>query len=287
MQNIRSVCKICEAPVEDVLHVLFQCPHARATWFMSPLGLRTESLTEKPLLEVLLQLWKHLTNTQLAMFMSLGWHIWKARCSYIFQDKQCQPSSTLNDAISLIQQCHFKNGTWLNLGSDGKANSGEVRVQTDEGAQCCCWVDGSVGVTPASQQSGGAAYVLYKQGTLMRYELEYIAKPNSPFQTETQALLSAILAAQQLGVENCTFYSDCQLLIKTLEPTRNFRNIQAADWQAYQSLVRIAQLLLTHPGYCCQYISREENTQAHWLANRARTDRLSYVGFTMPMFSMG
>lgn len=85
--------------------------------------------------------------------------------------------------------------------------------------------------------------MLFRQGTLMRYELKYMADPDSPFQTETQALLLAIQVAQQRQLENCIFYSDCQtLLVQTLEPTRNFRNIKAADWHAYQPLVRIAQI---------------------------------------------
>lgn len=56
--NIETSCRVYGAQWEDTLHILFYCSHARATWFISPLGLRMLYQDATSVQEVLLQLWR-------------------------------------------------------------------------------------------------------------------------------------------------------------------------------------------------------------------------------------
>lgn len=60
---------------------------------------------------------------------------------------------------------------------------------------------------------------------------------------------------------------------------------QVVDWQAYHTLIRIVVIMQEHPGYICIYNPREENNQAHLLANWARREKLDYEGYTYPLIS--
>lgn len=108
----------------------------------------------------------------------------------------------------------------------------------------------------------------------------------SPFQTEVIALLMAVQAAAPLGIKDCTFNTDSEVLVKSLQDKHIIHMLEGADWQSYTLLARIGTILVSHSGYSCQYIPREENFKAHQLANWARKHCLTYTGFTYPLFSL-
>lgn len=58
IQGIPARCKLCGEAQEDAVHLLFHCPHARATWFQSVLGLRTEQFIGMTMDQILEQLWQ-------------------------------------------------------------------------------------------------------------------------------------------------------------------------------------------------------------------------------------
>lgn len=111
IHEISQSCKICGAMVEDAMHVLFFCPHAKATWFHSSLGFLVSDMTELSLSEMLEQLWHPLDQDQLALSMSLAWHIWKARCSFLFDNKTISSHGTVRSAVALLQATRLTKGS--------------------------------------------------------------------------------------------------------------------------------------------------------------------------------
>lgn len=75
---IPSTCSLCSHCTDDVLHGLFRCCHARATWFTCPLSFRTTSLQGSSLSDTLLVLFQSLSDQQVALFINTMWQIWKA-----------------------------------------------------------------------------------------------------------------------------------------------------------------------------------------------------------------
>lgn len=103
----------------------------------------------------------------------------------------------------------------------------------------------------------------------------------SAFQMEMMAVLQAVQAAVAHNARECIFYTESELLVRTLGSSDA---LQFADWQAYTELMQLYQLLLLHTQYKCIFRSREEVHLANELANLARTKRFSYTGCTFPLF---
>lgn len=75
-----------------------------------------------------------------------------------------------------------------------------------------CYVDGSY----KDPDKGGAAYLIEKQGQIIRYEFTFI-KADALSPMETIALLSAVQAAINIGITQCVFYTDAELLAETFK----------------------------------------------------------------------
>lgn len=202
--------------------------------------------------EILHVLWDQLDSVELALFASIAWHIWKGRCSFMFDNKTCQPHNTLDNASKLIDMCI--------LSEEGVTKASKpIRVIREcsllsQLGGAFCWVDGSF----ADEEHGGAAHVATLDDQLHWYQAVYLQNPTSPFQAEAEALLRAIQAAHSRRLEECTFLSDCQLLVKTIEGKRNWKAAQVVDWRSYHLLERIMLLLnkLTTTVSCTIYSQR-------------------------------
>lgn len=269
LPHVQPHCTICESAIEDVAHMLFFCPHARATWFASPLGLRVEPMSHLTLHEVLNYTWNCLTPDQTATFIALAWQIWKARCAHIYQQKDCKPDHTLKQLnFGLVQ---FPHVTPI-------SNTQESCLTMNDKHKC--WTDGSWD----ELGRGGAAFILECQGELTKFELSHFEETASPFKMEACSLLMAIQAASHLQLDSCVFYSDCELLVKALNSPNGTLSLQNVDWRAYSELVRISRTLKQNNRFRCIYISREDNSRAHLLANLARLGQFSAHGATYPLF---
>lgn len=276
IHSINPSCSMCETVVEGVLHAIFECPHARATWFRSSLGLRSSNHSQDNLRDLLKFLWQNLDESQIANFMILAWNIWKGRCAYLFQKKECNPDAVISASISawLSQQGLTRRVNKPINDAFGRCQS--LAEQRDNIA----WLDGSFD----EDEKGGAAYLLMSQQRLTRYEFKYFSTATSPFHMEAMALLMAIEGTIAQQIQCCIFLTDSQLLADTFDSTSKLRPLIAADWRSYTLLAQIGMLLKQYPLYSCAYIPREENEQAHRLPNLARLNQLNYKGYTFPLF---
>lgn len=146
---------------------------------------------------------------------------------------------------------------------------------------CNCWCDDSFD----QLERGDAAFIMQNCDILIRYELNFFESGISPFHMEAATLLMAIQAATLLHFKNCTFFTDSELLVKTIQSKSGIHTLQVVDWRSYTKLVRISNLLKANYGYRCEFKPREENHKAHLLTNLARSGQFSYLGFTYPLFS--
>lgn len=135
--------------------------------------------------EVPFQLWKGLNQAHISLFMCVAWQIWKAGCSFIFQDKQCKPLETLKKA--LIEHTALCLPLFNpQFGTSSAAGNGHMNYSNPK-KTFQCWMDGSF------DENGkrGAAYILKKEDTLISYELTYSSEAISPFHMEACAMLLA------------------------------------------------------------------------------------------------
>lgn len=109
--TISPTYQLCHECPETILHALFHCHHARATWFSSRLAIKTSHLRELPLLELLITTWRHMEDQQFRLFLSILWQIWKARCSSIHDNKPVAPLNSLSATYS--HTSHASTVEWL------------------------------------------------------------------------------------------------------------------------------------------------------------------------------
>lgn len=204
------------------------------------------------------------------------WQIWKARCAWLYAQQPINPTVTLNAAHTLTNNVRL--GTWA-FNSEGITRPTTAINNSTVGAPSTaflCWVDGSF----SDPDRGGTGYWLLHYGRLQQYGLSHHSAA-SPFQMETVALLDAVRATLILNINECTFHTDSELLVKSLQAPIS---LQHADWRAYRELMQLAFLMLSNTGYHFQYTSRQDNLRPHNLANLARVEEINYTGYTFPLF---
>lgn len=187
--------------------------------------------------------------------MSLTWHIWKARCSQIFQGKTSCPQTTINaTAVQIQQSTIFQTRSSATKPPLIQASfPPTIDVIAHE-----CWVDGSF----KAAEDGGIAFVLKNQGCLIKYEVMYFANAASSFQMEAEALLMALESVRIMNIDTCILRTDSEILERTFMGKNLLNNLYAADWRAYSTLVKIANILDSNKSYHCVFIPREENHEA-------------------------
>jgi ribonuclease HI len=214
--------------------------------------------------------------------LSLLWHIWKNRYTFLFEKRPINPYHPM--AVSAASLENMALLLKLKLTTTVPATTTAVAAVSSSQdnnleSEYRCSLDGSF----TSPDEGGAAFVVSKRGILVQYGV-YHSVATSPFQMEAMALLRSVQLTETLKVIDCTFHTDSQLLVQHLAQTGS---TQGADWRAYTSLTLIAKILARNSGYKLVYQRWEDNNQAYTLANWARISNLSnlpayltYLDFT-------
>lgn len=115
---INPVCLVCGLENEYVMHVLFFCPFATATWFASQLALRVDYL---PLnfTRTLLTMADNLNGEEMIMFANTLWCIWKARNEAVFAAKKPSPREILRQ-VQFMKKGELSNGNNRYKKTEGK-----------------------------------------------------------------------------------------------------------------------------------------------------------------------
>ena len=123
--HIKKECARCGAPESDS-HLFFHCSFARAVWFTSSLGLRTDFFDNSCYPSEIIQqiLSAPHTVASLHMIMSILWMIWKARNDFLFHKKSWS-----------VKQVLFAASALLAAGKEDDQNSGNAIYHTSENAE--------------------------------------------------------------------------------------------------------------------------------------------------------
>jgi zinc-binding in reverse transcriptase len=102
LKQISPMFQLCKIESETVHHMLFLCPHVKATWWASPLQI---CMPELPLdtTEACMHLLQNLDEQQQKLISYLAWNIWKARNGFIFENRPPMPLDTVSSSINMCQ----------------------------------------------------------------------------------------------------------------------------------------------------------------------------------------
>lgn len=258
----------CGGQWEDVGHLLFTCPFSQGCWLVSLLALRSEELWQE-LQEGPQFLIEQLTEEQWTIFANVCWSIWRCRNAKAYGGEILDVEKFIKylNQVALETQISA-SGKFLYM----KGVQSEIRPLN----VVRCFVDGAW----VQNWKGGVGVVIFKGEELLLHKSKAV-QSISPLQSEALALWEGILEIQKLGVSNCSFLTDSKHLadlISQLHPPID------AEWKAFNVIQQIWLKLKQNGGYECQFIQREGNDIANFLARKERLQKWNSVAFTFPLY---
>lgn len=266
------VCQLCGTHDEDANHMIFHCAFARLCWFAGPIPIHTHHF-QLDTVQNLVALSSATSDEDWTTAVNVMWAIWRSR-------NECMYESTIptfdkfNNFLTSIQAETELFGT-----TNRKASLQKTQVIAPaEGMRkgWSCYTDGAW----KERCKGGGAFVLKYDHLLEVYQAEEL-QVWSPLQAEAAAMLKAIHYVRNRGIEECAFYTDSEILVRTCTalgpPTE-------VDWRATVETFKIWELMRKLPKFTCCKIDRSQNDEADLLARRCRERGGVYEGHTYPLF---
>ncbi|KAF3341010.1 Reverse transcriptase-like protein [Carex littledalei] len=222
--------------------------------------------------QVLLQLSPEMDDGQWSMFLNSIWALWRCRNDGTY-GKTAPSLATFNS--------YFKSIQWeTDMGAVpvGKLPS-PVSASNSSPAQLLeytCFIDGSW----SPGWSGGLGIVVFKNDELVQYRSAK-AVGISPLMVEALALEAAWEVVKTLGISQCSFLSDCKVLVDAVS---NGYPPTEVDWEAFTVILKLWEVFKSKPLFNCVHIDRSLNTLADRLAKLGRLNGWDCTGFTFPCF---
>ncbi|KAJ1690907.1 hypothetical protein LUZ63_015062 [Rhynchospora breviuscula] len=281
IRSIDPICQRCRVSEETDYHVFFGCNISRATWFASPLQIRSD-LIEETVPAFLFRLSNSLPQSDFSYACALMWAIWEERNMWVFDKKSATPEQ-------IMQKTKSQLGTQVGSAHSLSISSHEMGPTpsrtpppTINNEQLYIYIDGAWNL-----DRGGWGCCIMKGLHLISFACGGMAS-SCPFHAEATALFRAILEIKevllqrQMEFTQINFLSDCLVLVNTVNK-RDFNNA-GPDWRVDRLIFDIWDQMETL--HCCNlaHIAREDNEVAHGLAYNGRALVQETRGFFFPTF---
>ncbi|CAN1833195.1 Putative ribonuclease H protein At1g65750 [Linum perenne] len=259
------VCQVCNHDEENIIHCLFECPHAAQVWRRMIPNTR---LPEDWKI-IITWIFENKNNNEpdhLNTIIAGMWCIWKARNEMIFSNTTPSLHSTTMWAGKLMNE-------WKMVTLTERSETDSLRQVSNpilsppprDNFHQQIFCDGSF--TNDSVEAGYGVVVINSHGQVIGGKAGSLSCSSS-IVAEAKAILVAIQTA--VALEGPTIIkSDCLDLVSAL---RDFRI--AWPWECAAWLGIMKQALLENPRISVSFIPRRMNQAADWIANAARRAEL-------------
>lgn len=272
IQTADPMCHLCSQLEETSEHHAFKCPFARMCHFQGPIALKTEDLTGT-IVDMVLLIGSQVDDAQWTHFMNSIWSIWRCRNDGTYGGKKPDLSQFVGYFRSISWESQLRETT-------NRSQKNQQTIQIRElvtPRSCVCYTDGAW----MDRWNGGIGIAIFSKEELVIYRSAR-ALGCSPITIEAIALREAISLVLSRGIHECTFLSDCLLLVKAVNSTTPPSNV---DWRAFSVIMQVWNLFKHNPDFDCYHIDRSQNALADSLAKKGRTEGWDVSGFTFPLFA--
>ncbi|KAH7845104.1 hypothetical protein Vadar_021447 [Vaccinium darrowii] len=261
-------CPLCGNSEESVLHLVAQCPFARAVWFSSPFQIDSQGLECSSFIHwwsALMQRGQGMDNEVVwkSIVAYMVWGIWKSRNRANFEHVRDDPVWVMQHAINSAAEF---------LTANKEAGPKQKLTCDDRPSKQACWQPPPAGLVKLNfdgafihgQNSGGVGVVARADdGSFLFARSCGGLRARSALMMESLALRASVLLAKENGIRKVIFEGDAKGLIDVL-------NGNAAGREEIQLLVwDILQLCnSSFDEFSFVYVGRKGNGVAHELARK-------------------
>ncbi|KAF4389415.1 hypothetical protein G4B88_006474 [Cannabis sativa] len=267
-----SHCTMCRDGEDSIPHLFFQCPFARACWFSSPFGIRSEGLVFGNMLELVNWIIHSPPNIppsspggpsfpQFAAY--LCYSLWNARNKVFHNGSALRPQDVLSNCLKLI--------------NDFIASNSRISLERLEVLDHPCqpqMVLKDFNFFSDAAVRGSCAFVAVvvfnKEGTFVE-ALTAKVSVSSALHAESLALCHAFSLSLKMNCKDASFYTDCLQLANAV------KNYSIPMWNLSNVFLHLFSCLKLNTGLGVFWLPREANLVAHKLAAWAALNNVSRV----------
>ncbi|KAF4382663.1 hypothetical protein F8388_015491 [Cannabis sativa] len=280
-----SHCVLCSDGEDSIPHLFFHCPFARACWFSSPFGIRSERLVFGNMLELVN--WIIHTHPiappcssggpsfpQFAAY--LCYSLWNARNKVFHSGSSLRPQDVLSNSLKMV--------------NDFIASKLRIFMERLEVLDPPCQPqlapkDFNFFSDAAVRGSWAfvAVVVFNKDGAFVE-ALTAKVSVSSALHAESLALCHAFSLSLKLNCKDASFYTDCLQLANAV------RNFSIHVWNISNIFLHLFSYLKMNSGLGVFWLPRDANSVAHKLAAWAAVNNVSRVcteGEVAPLVATG
>lgn len=266
-------CQICGQDEESPIHHALKCQFSRLCHFLGPLALKTDLLTGS-LMQVFQVLGSQMDDSQWSLFAGSLWALWRCRNEGTYGGKKPEVAQFNLHLQSIMREIQMSASHPTKTAPPATRTPGSISQHYD----WVCFVDGSW----QEIWNGGMGICLFHKGELVKYRSAK-ASASCPLAVEALALLAGVQMVKELGIQECSFYSDCKNLVESVShchpPTET-------DWRAFVQVLKAWEEFQANTLFQCYHIDRDGNGIADVLAKKGRIYGWDYIGFTFPCFGI-
>ncbi|MCH95897.1 ribonuclease H protein, partial [Trifolium medium] len=212
-------CPVCDAEIEDELHVFFNCPIARESWCAAGLSsiLQNIAYQQTNAMDRVFALCTNENSATVGRVAMLLWGIWHNRNDKIWNDNVQVPSQIGRYAFDawnewyLVHNLHHHN-------ESRDTESGLLRWEKPTSGWVKCNVDVAF-VTGSRKTSVGLCF-RDSHGQFMAGMTQWQQTAMSTLEGEAWALLLAMQEARHKGLDRVQFESDSKVLVDAIHMKR-------------------------------------------------------------------
>ena len=96
-------CQVCKQGVERVSHALVHCKAARKVWVHAPFEICFPGVTNQDMWNVMLEITKKLSKSDIEIFVAYCWAIWYGRFHKIFEGRKMDCCRVVAIAEAIVE----------------------------------------------------------------------------------------------------------------------------------------------------------------------------------------
>ena len=248
-----SMCKVCLAMNEDLMHALIHCSHAKQFWAEAQLwfDFRLHRLHPDTWRQDILCDSRFDEHTR-AKIVSVMWSIWHSRNLWTHDKEESDPRNSMRIIRETLAILELPREQAAVLPGHGwrPPEQGSVKINTDAAID-------------SDHHKGGAGGVARSSSGLVGAWCKPHGGVTDPSIAEALALRDGVIVAKLRGFQHVIMEMDCLEVVNLWKSRHNSRSVVAP------LLLEIGDLSTCFSSFVIQHVPRASNFPAHLCAKRA------------------